>query len=59
VTVAQLIILLENMDEDAQVFVEDASGYYDLLMLDIVEESDGVVINTRVYAKTDDDEFLQ
>ena len=47
------------MDEDAKVFIEDASGYYDLLMLDIVEESDGVVINTRVYAKTDDDEFLQ
>ena len=57
--VAQLIILLENMDEDAQVFVEDASGYYDLLMLDIVEESDGVVVNVKIYAKTDKDEFLQ
>ena len=57
--VADLIMLLEDMDQDAEVFIEDVSGMFDLLLLDMFEASDGVVMNVKVFAKTDKDEFLQ
>ena len=52
-------MLLEDMDQDAEVFVEDVSVMFDLLLLDMFEASDGVVMNVKVYAKTDKDKFLQ
>jgi len=57
--VHDLIMLLEDMDQDAEVFVEDVSVMFDLLLLDMFEASDGVVMNVKVYAKTDKDKFLQ
>jgi hypothetical protein len=57
--VAELIMLLEDMDQDAEVFIEDVSSLFDILLLDMFEASDGVVMNVKVFAKTDKDEFLQ